>query len=257
MGIEAIETQYQGCRFRSRLEARWAVFFDAMGIEWEYEKEGYDCGELGWYLPDFWLPDLRVWVEIKAGHATRQERKKLIYVVENTDCAGGCFLTRIPSDVEKLEEERYSRAKVDVCDYPFAFDSEVSLDVTGIRMKEGEPTELFGGLFHKISCPICGCENVYLGYATRKHSTDYSAWEGSGDAIRIMMSCRDRPHEWVLMFGFHDGALFTRIETIVETNHDPLVWFGIGDKERVNRALINARSARFEHGEENNAKGTY
>jgi hypothetical protein len=29
MTIQAIETVYRGHRFRSRLEARWAVFFDA------------------------------------------------------------------------------------------------------------------------------------------------------------------------------------------------------------------------------------
>ena len=63
--IKAIETQFKGYRFRSRLEARWAVFFDALGIQWEYEKEGYDLGELGWYLPDFWLPEFNQWVEVK------------------------------------------------------------------------------------------------------------------------------------------------------------------------------------------------
>lgn len=62
--IKAIETRYKGCRFRSRLEARWAVFFDTLGIDWEYEKEGYDLnGE--WYLPDFWLPLFETFVEIK------------------------------------------------------------------------------------------------------------------------------------------------------------------------------------------------
>ena len=40
--IQAIETRYNGYRFRSRLEARWAVFFDEMGIEYEYEIEGFD-----------------------------------------------------------------------------------------------------------------------------------------------------------------------------------------------------------------------
>ncbi len=64
--IKAIETQYKGYRFRSRLEARWAVFFDALGIEWEYEKEGYDLGEAGWYLPDFWLPEYGSFFEVKA-----------------------------------------------------------------------------------------------------------------------------------------------------------------------------------------------
>lgn len=53
--IKAIETVYRNRRFRSRLEARWAIFFDTLGIEWMYEKEGYDvAGE--WYLPDFWMP---------------------------------------------------------------------------------------------------------------------------------------------------------------------------------------------------------
>lgn len=62
--IKAIETHYKGYRFRSRLEARWAVFFDALGTKWEYEKEGFDLGEYGWYLPDFYLSNYS-WVEIK------------------------------------------------------------------------------------------------------------------------------------------------------------------------------------------------
>jgi len=65
--IKPIETQYKGYRFRSRLEARWAVFFDALEIRWEYEPEGFDLGKAGWYLPDFWLPDYDCWFEIKRG----------------------------------------------------------------------------------------------------------------------------------------------------------------------------------------------
>lgn len=53
--MKAIETTYRGVAFRSRLEARWAVFFDKLGIEWEYEPEGYEAGGTR-YLPDFWLP---------------------------------------------------------------------------------------------------------------------------------------------------------------------------------------------------------
>lgn len=87
MDIKVIETQYKGCRFRSRLEARWAVLFDALGVKWEYEKEGYDLGELGYYLPDFWLPhtvnDLAqegwgLWCEIKPFRATDVELQKAI-----------------------------------------------------------------------------------------------------------------------------------------------------------------------------------
>jgi hypothetical protein len=65
MQIKAIETQYKGYRFRSRLEARWAVFFDALGLRWEYETEGFELGVYGRYLPDFWLPDQSCWIEIK------------------------------------------------------------------------------------------------------------------------------------------------------------------------------------------------
>lgn len=66
MTIQPIETRYAGCRFRSRLEARWAVFFDALSIRWEYEPQGYLVGEgRRPYLPDFWLPGERIWVEVK------------------------------------------------------------------------------------------------------------------------------------------------------------------------------------------------
>jgi len=62
--IRAIETVYSGYKFRSRLEAKWAVFFDTLSIRYEYEKEGYDLDGI-WYLPDFWMPDWNCWVEIK------------------------------------------------------------------------------------------------------------------------------------------------------------------------------------------------
>ena len=58
--IKSIETEYRGYRFRSRLEARWAVFFDACGVKWEYEPEGFDLGDGLYYLPDFLLHD--VWI---------------------------------------------------------------------------------------------------------------------------------------------------------------------------------------------------
>ena len=62
--IPAIPTIYQGIRFRSRLEARWAVFLNALNLTYLYEAEGWDLdGE--WYLPDFYIPNLNLWLEIK------------------------------------------------------------------------------------------------------------------------------------------------------------------------------------------------
>lgn len=65
MTIAAIETEYAGYLFRSRLEARWAVFFDAIGVEWEYEIEGFETEGGERYLPDFYLPVTKTWVEVK------------------------------------------------------------------------------------------------------------------------------------------------------------------------------------------------
>ena len=80
MSIKAIETRYAGCRFRSRLEARWAVFFDHLGIRWEYEPQGFDLPS-GPYLPDFLLRGLtgdarngETWFEVKNENAEEDPR---------------------------------------------------------------------------------------------------------------------------------------------------------------------------------------
>lgn len=48
MTIKAIPTRYANCQFRSRLEARWAAFFDLLGWKWEYEPT-----DDGAWVPDF------------------------------------------------------------------------------------------------------------------------------------------------------------------------------------------------------------
>lgn len=69
--IKPIETMYRGYRMRSRLEARWATFFDSLGILWKYEVDGFNIDGRN-YLPDFFLPYMPqqhqgwgFWVEIK------------------------------------------------------------------------------------------------------------------------------------------------------------------------------------------------
>ena len=75
--FKAIETLHSGYRFRSRLEARWSVFFETLGIEYRYEPEGFDLDGVK-YLPDFYLPSLQTWVEIKPDSPSREEREKVI-----------------------------------------------------------------------------------------------------------------------------------------------------------------------------------
>lgn len=61
MAVTAIPTDYNGQRFRSRLEAKWAAFFDRVGWRWSYEPEDFDG-----YIPDFLLHfRVPVFVEVK------------------------------------------------------------------------------------------------------------------------------------------------------------------------------------------------
>lgn len=82
--LKAIETVHNGYRFRSRLEARWAVFFDTLGIEYQYEPEGYELSNGEWYLPDFYLPQHDLWIEIKGDWPTDAEKLKAKLLCEGT-----------------------------------------------------------------------------------------------------------------------------------------------------------------------------
>lgn len=93
--IRPIETHYKGYRFRSRLEARWAVYMDAAGIQWEYEPEGYELGGGFRYLPDFYLPQVNMFAEVKPTRLTRDELEKAWRLVRGT--GSGCvFLIGTP-----------------------------------------------------------------------------------------------------------------------------------------------------------------
>lgn len=76
--MQAIETRYQGYRFRSRLEARWAVYFDVLGIEWEYEPEGFVLDDGTLYLPDFYIKDWNCYAEVKPQQFTEKEFEKCV-----------------------------------------------------------------------------------------------------------------------------------------------------------------------------------
>ena len=74
------------------------MFFDTLGLEWWYEPEGFSLrfdyndfaiqeygtdkdpqtfgpldGKEYWYLPDFYLPELNYWVEVKGPNPTRED----------------------------------------------------------------------------------------------------------------------------------------------------------------------------------------
>jgi hypothetical protein len=126
MPIKAIETRYAGYRFRSRLEARWAVFFESLGAQWEYEPEGFDLDSVQ-YLPDFRVTtgDLVYWYEVKPKGTDSCEK----------------FL-RFYNAVTKEDE---------VNEYDYR-DRKLNIEA---RILSGDPFDVF---YMKHLCPRCGME---------------------------------------------------------------------------------------------------
>jgi hypothetical protein len=79
--LKAINTPYANHLFRSRLEARWAVYFDEMNTSWKYEEEGFDLKGI-WYLPDFYLTSHEIYAEVKPTRFTEAEHKKCLLLCE-------------------------------------------------------------------------------------------------------------------------------------------------------------------------------
>lgn len=109
--MEAIQTEYNGYKFRSRLEARWAVFFDSLNIKYVYEPEGYEFNDGQRYLPDFFFPEYELFAEVKGVMNNESEQKiekfafegnKKICVLDSYFFENGCPL--------------YSRGEITKCD---------------------------------------------------------------------------------------------------------------------------------------------
>ncbi len=56
---------YKGRGFTTATEARWAAFFDALGLEWEYGTGGLGLEKAGWCGGLFHLPKLNAWIEAR------------------------------------------------------------------------------------------------------------------------------------------------------------------------------------------------
>lgn len=79
---KGIPTIYKGIEMKSRLEANVAFFFDLLKIKWKYEPQSFLLSDGEHYLPDFYLPELKCFVEVK-GIITDEVIKKMeIFVKE-------------------------------------------------------------------------------------------------------------------------------------------------------------------------------
>ncbi|MBD2626610.1 hypothetical protein [Trichormus variabilis] len=89
--IKAIPTEYNDVQFRSRLEAKWAAFFDILKWEWEYEPCDFD----GW-IPDFLLKfDSPIFVEVKPVY---NFPKDIADEIEKSGCTEDCLIVGMTLD---------------------------------------------------------------------------------------------------------------------------------------------------------------
>lgn len=140
MVIKAIETEYGGYRFRSRLEARWAVFFDTVGLRWHYEPQGYTvptpAGPIR-YLPDFWL-GVGMWAEVKGYLGTDAMTRQYNLALGMCQCGNSQDIAML-GDVPPVGGERWPirlhAHQRELWGTPWTLDAECPLARPGPKMQ--------------------------------------------------------------------------------------------------------------------------
>jgi hypothetical protein len=230
--MKAIETSYKGYRFRSRLEARWAVFFDHLGIAWKYEPEGFEKTENGGervirYLPDFYLPESGTWVEVK-GFWTEEDAVDLMEILDY-----GSPLWHF----DDCSNQWYSPTR------------RTQLIAAGVRYDQGGllllgdvPDLNFGYCYHPIVKHAKGLTIKYIRFSAQGELSDVPA-EVVALAEDVKGEPRTDPYEHLDAYA-NDAKdalkFFSRRCTTVETKRA---------FKNVSEAYRAAKSARFEFGE--------
>jgi len=158
--VRAIQTPYQGYRFRSRLEARWAVFLDSLGIEYWYEFEGVKLA-MGGYLPDFYLPQLGYWLEVKGPKPTDADRMKAYMLSLES-------VFEDPEDLEDLDASIQNSTLVYILygDIPYPYPKQGNAIGYGAKALgfdlDPDPEDMYGGIGGLCwqRCPICLCFGI-------------------------------------------------------------------------------------------------
>jgi len=73
-----IQTIFAGVEHRSRTEGQWAAFLRTLWVPYIYEPEGYQLvvdGRIVRYLPDFLLPRLDIYLEVKPWQSLTPEQQ--------------------------------------------------------------------------------------------------------------------------------------------------------------------------------------
>jgi hypothetical protein len=100
MDIMSKEVIYKGCKFRSRLEARWAIFFDEMNYDWVYLEPKNDE-----YTPDFYLPHKKSLIEINGQMPSQNDLNMYDEHAEKALEMGISFRLLLMSDIPRATSD--------------------------------------------------------------------------------------------------------------------------------------------------------
>ena len=225
MQITPIQTRWKNYFFRSRLEARWAVFFENMGLDWEYEPQGYTVNGQG-YLPDF---------RIKSNGA--------IDVVNGSEWVDHELLFYANHEGEQLNFDGYTYYEVK----PQSAGTCRSAQLLGAVHLFGDPYHFF---FERPGNTFCGmCSRI-----------DSCAFKDSFyeefETTKMLMYCKS-------CFMKVGADSFSGDTTIFSPQYHFLVneqasfdsplchmnCYNLNGRQRIYDAATAAREARFEHGE--------
>ena len=101
--ISALESRCLGYVFRSRMEARWAIFMDALKVPFHYELEAFNLGGIC-YLPDFYLPTMDVFIEVKSPLAGPVDYEKIQLLADHTRKA--VYVVKTPPEAPCVRETK-------------------------------------------------------------------------------------------------------------------------------------------------------
>lgn len=233
--MPAIQTQYNGRLFNSRLDARWAVFFDALCVKYEYGENGFDFKFWENYKY-FWIPEFDCYFMTRPW-----DIREVKFLAEK-------FTKRVVMSLGDSVDDFARLIAVNIPDFYYEVKIDSTSELVNAAFLHGYQDLMSGCL--TVHCPVCGGEYVGFGVPSHAETDNYNVWKGRGDAVKIPMHCETDLHLWVLVLGFHKGNTFLTFEDVTEfsTNNYALM-FANGDRDALRRAYGHARYTRFEHGE--------
>lgn len=110
--IRSIPTQYNGIRFRSRFEAEYAQTLDHFCVDWEYEPESFLLETGVHFWPDFRLPLLHMWVELR-GYVSEKGEAQIAQFAKELKAGNTLFVVRVDGQREIFKTPTAERTQAE------------------------------------------------------------------------------------------------------------------------------------------------